>query len=187
MNTKNPEALNNIEDQQHGLTQGVEATISGNASMQGRLNQSPRPGATALEAQHPELFKANGGLVEKTAFRRGSNGNTIAANRGATALAAAKDMSEASERDAQDMEAAERIMDEVAEAQSEASESADDGGIPPNNPERDEVAKLSAGYTATEGEANATLAGIESETATALNSVVSGVGERDPDQMVQAD
>jgi hypothetical protein len=77
-------------------------------------------------------------------------------------------------------------MGEVADAQENSAESADDGGIPAGNPERDEVAELSADYAVAEGEADASLTSIEADTATAMNEALSGVQEDDPSNLVQA-
>jgi hypothetical protein len=186
MTVQNPESLRSIEDQQGGPSEGIEATISGNKNMEARLNQPANPNATTLEAQHAELFKANGDYVQRTSFRTGANGNTFGETRGATALAAAKDMQEVADADAEDMAEAERIMGEVVDAQENSAESADDGGIPAGNPERDEVAELSADYAVAEGEADASLTSIEADTATAMNEALSGVQEDDPSNLVQA-
>jgi len=183
MAQQNPESLRNIEDQQDGASEGVEATLAGNKNMEARLNQDANPNATTLEAQHAELFKANGGYVQKTAFRTGANGNTFGETRGATASAAAKDMQEVADADNADMAEAERIMGDVARAQSETQENAEDtaeldtGGIPEGNPERGEIASLSAAYNGAEAEAGAALTSIEADTATELNQSLQGFSE----------
>jgi len=184
-NVHTPERAERI-DNPDGMPEGVEATVSSNAKMAERLNQPANPGASTLQGQHPELFKANGNFVQKTSFRTGRNGNTFGETRGATTKAAAEDMLEVEQQDARDMAEAERIMGEVAEARAETEESADDGGIPQGNPERAEVEQLSTAYTGAEIEADAALTSIENQTATALNAAVSGVDETGPDQMVHA-
>lgn len=187
MVVKNPESLRSIEDQKDGASEGVEATLAGNKNMEARLNQEANPNATTLEAQHAELFKANGSYVQKTAFRTGSNGNTFGETRGATALAAARDMQEVADADNADMAEAERIMGDVERARSETKENAEDtaeldtGGIPEGNSERAEVEALSASYNGAENEADTALTSIEAGTATAMNQALSGVTEKDPD------
>jgi hypothetical protein len=189
---KNPESLRSVEDQQDGASEGVEATLAGNKNMEARLNQEANPNATTLEAQHAELFKANGSYVQKTAFRTGANGNTFGETRGATALAAARDMQEVADADNKDMAEAEQIMGDVEKARSETQENAEDtaeldtGGIPEGNPERAEVESLSASYNGAEQEADAALTNIEAGTATALNQAISGVQEEGPSSLVQA-
>lgn len=185
MSVHTPEHAERI-DNPDGMPEGVESTVSSNAKMAERLNQPANPGASTLQSQHPELFKANGNFVQKTSFKTGRNGNTFGETRGATAKAAAEDMLDVEQQDARDMAEAERIMGEVAEARAETEESADDGGIPQGNPERTEVAALSTEYASAEASADAELTNIETGTATALNAAVSGVNETGPDQMVHA-
>ena len=188
----NPESLRSIEDQQDGASEGVEAILAGNKKMEARLNQEAKPNATTLEAQHAELFKANGSYVQKTAFRTGANGNSFGETRGATALAAARDMAEVADADNADMAEAERIMGDVAKAQDETQENAEDtaeldtGGIPEGNPEKAEVESLSASYNGAENEASRALTKIEAGTATALNDAIRGAGEDEPSSLVQA-
>lgn len=172
----------------------LEATIGENRAMQERLEQPANPDANRLAAEHSNLFKANGSYVEQTAFRTGSNGNTYGETRGATALAAAKDMKEVAAADASDMAEAERIMGEVAEMRENSQQDAvdtqniDAGGIPESEPESGEVASLSAEYGTAEAQAGAEITTIEADTATAMNQALSGVRvpEEGPDALVQA-
>lgn len=172
--------MNNVHTPEHGienteqrdpLSDGVEATISGNAKMAERLNQPATPGARALRQQYSSKFGHDAerfGNVQNQQFLK-INGRTQTLD--TSALEDAKAAKQTAEIQGRLNKEAEDMMQEA-----EAIASTNSADIPEDNPEAAKVSELDQDYAAEVTTASSEISDINGGVAEEMDAALAQAG-----------